>query len=269
MLQPFRPAVARSERSYPWIAVASAINLSALTNLYTEQMSPIRVVMRDLEVSMGTRTHLVALGTIGILAILQSNIASAARGCDGPNPDILIADCTDIIQSGSAAPYSLAVAYTNRGVAYAMRRQYDRALEDYGQAIKYDPSFAIAYNNRCYALAQLAKLEEALADCGKALTLTPRDPNFLDSRAYVYLRMGKYAEAIKDYDEALYLSPQLVLSLYGRGVAKFKVGDAAAAGKDLAAAKAIDPDIAKKMVGTGLVIDGTERLSNAAPPRAR
>jgi hypothetical protein len=53
-------------------------------------MSPIRVVMRDLEVSMGTRTHLVALGTIGILAILQSNIASAARGCDGPNPDILI-----------------------------------------------------------------------------------------------------------------------------------------------------------------------------------
>ena len=85
---------------------------------------------------MDARTHLVTLGTIGLLAVLQSNIASAARGCDGPNLDILIADCTDIIQSGSAAPYSFAVAYTNRGVAYAMRGQYGRALEDYGQAIK-------------------------------------------------------------------------------------------------------------------------------------
>jgi tetratricopeptide (TPR) repeat protein len=226
---------------------------------------------------MDARTHLVTLGTIGILAVLQSNIASAAGGCSdqsvewhtGNNADIIIADCKGIIQSGSVGPYFVAAAYVNRGLAYAIKGQYGRALEDYGQAIKSEPYFAVAYNNRCYALAQLVKLEEALTDCQKALTLTPRDPNFLDSRAYVYLRMGKYAEAIKDYDEALLLSPQLVLSLYGRGVAKFKVGDSAAAGKDLAAAKGIDPDIAQKMVGTGLVVDGTERLSNAAPPRAR
>ena len=205
---------------------------------------------------MCARTHLVALGTIGVFAILQSDIASAAGGCDGPNPDTAIASCTHIIQSGSGGgTYFLAGVYANRGLAYATKGQYGRALEDYGQAIKSVPDFALAYNNRCYALAQLVKLEEALKDCQKALTLTPRDPNFLDSRAYVYLRMGKYAEAIKDYDEALLLSPQLALSLYGRGVANFKSGDTVAAAKDFEAAKVVDPDIAKKMAAVGVAVD--------------
>jgi hypothetical protein len=35
---------------------------------------------------MDARTHLVTLGTIGILAVLQSNIASAAGGCSGCVP---------------------------------------------------------------------------------------------------------------------------------------------------------------------------------------
>lgn len=206
---------------------------------------------------MGARKRLVELGAVGLLAFLwihPTTAASELGHCGTADPNISIAYCNAVIES-SNAPFTLAMAYSNRGLAYAQKGQYSNALADYAQAIKYDPDFPLAYNNRCYVLGQLMKLEEALADCQKAVTLSPHTPHILDSRGYVYLRMGKYSEAIRDYDEALRISPNKVFSLYGRGVAELKSGNAAAAAKDLAAAKTIDPDIAKKMAIADVNVD--------------
>jgi Flp pilus assembly protein TadD len=38
-------------------------------------------------------------------------------------------------------------AYICRGLAYADRGDYDRAIADYSQAIKLDPNYALARNN--------------------------------------------------------------------------------------------------------------------------
>ena len=41
-----------------------------------------------------------------------------------------------------------ALAYNNRGAAYAELGQYQRAIEDYNEAIRLRPEDALAYNNR-------------------------------------------------------------------------------------------------------------------------
>jgi tetratricopeptide (TPR) repeat protein len=52
---------------------------------------------------------------------------------------------------------NLALAFNDRGNAYANKGQYDRAIQDYDQAIKLDPNLALAINNRAAAIAKLNK----------------------------------------------------------------------------------------------------------------
>jgi tetratricopeptide (TPR) repeat protein len=70
-----------------------------------------------------------------------------------------------------------AVAFLNRGVAYAYKGQYDRAIQDCDQAIRFDPNFAVAFSNR--GLAKRAKGDSAGgdADIAKAKQLNPNVGN--------------------------------------------------------------------------------------------
>jgi tetratricopeptide (TPR) repeat protein len=58
----------------------------------------------------------------------------------GSNPDLAIGACTTIIQSGKEATQGLASAFNNRGIACAKKGQYDRAIQDYDQALLLDPN---------------------------------------------------------------------------------------------------------------------------------
>ena len=66
-------------------------------------------------------------------------------------------------------------AYYNRGSAHDERRQFRRAIADYGMAIQIQPNYVEAYFNRGVALEKTGDKIRALADYRKAAELRPGD----------------------------------------------------------------------------------------------
>src|SRR5512132_3601446 len=103
----------------------------------------------------GLRSRLLALS---VLTLTARPVAAAGRelteewrrcrGDDVRSSEVAIQSCTVIIRSGREKGAKLAAAYYNRATAYRVEGWYDRAIEDYDQAIRLDPKHAIAYNDR-------------------------------------------------------------------------------------------------------------------------
>ena len=55
-------------------------------------------------------------------------------------PDRRVAACTAVIESGRETKHDQAVAFTTRGTAYYRKRDLDRAIADYSEAIRLDPN---------------------------------------------------------------------------------------------------------------------------------
>jgi len=129
--------------------------------------------------------------------------------CSAPEPDLSIEGCTAMIQSGKEMPENLAIAFYNRGTAYTRTGEYDRAIADFDQAIRLNPTYAEAFTNRGAA----------------------------------YNGKGKYGRAIQDFDQAIALSPNYATAFYARGVALSALGKQARAAADFAKARQLNPDL--------------------------
>ena len=64
-----------------------------------------------------------------------------------------------------------AAIHNNRGVAYAEKGDYDRAIEGYTKAIELKPAFAEAYNNRGEAWLHLGEWENARSNLTVAVVM--------------------------------------------------------------------------------------------------
>src|SRR5262245_34351868 len=110
------------------------------------------------------------LGTAGISGLARRSPAALA----GPDPvcepgqrittDVQIGGSTAVLQSSRDTAAYRAIAYCNRGHAYATMEDYDRAIVDYSEAIRLNPSFAGAYNNRAWAYFKAGKAADGLPD---------------------------------------------------------------------------------------------------------
>ena len=151
---------------------------------------------------------------------------------------------------------TMATAFDNRGRAYSEQNQIERAVADFDEAIRLNPNSAVALHNRCWARVVIGHLTDALSDCNESLRLNPNNAVTLGTRGFVYLKAGVFDKAIGDYDAALQDNPKMVglkkaVVLYGRGLAKEKQ-DRSGADTDISAAKAITPDIAEQFASYGV-----------------
>src|SRR5207237_4158830 len=76
----------------------------------------------------------------GFAVLLWTGKENWRQQCTDTRPDVRIAGCTAIIAGGGDKPVNLAIAAYNRGLAYAEREDYDRAIEDFDRVIKLDPN---------------------------------------------------------------------------------------------------------------------------------
>ena len=78
----------------------------------------------------------------------------------------------------------------NRGLAYADKEDYDRAIADYDKALELDPKDATAYNNRGFTYDKKGDYDKAIADYNKALELDPKDATAYNNRG-IHLRQQR------------------------------------------------------------------------------
>jgi tetratricopeptide (TPR) repeat protein len=111
-----------------------------------------------------------AAGVI-VSALSAVALADDKRDClDNKDHDLRIQVCSAIIQRDPRDP----IAYHNRGSAYGLKGDLDRAISDYNKAITLNPNYAPAYNGRGRAYASKGDYTHAVADVTKATELAPK-----------------------------------------------------------------------------------------------
>ena len=172
----------------------------------------------------------------------QSRDENWARCKDIHNdPDLRIGTCTAIIRSGRETTKNLAAAFSNRGIAYYDKGQYDRAIEDFDQAIGLDPKFALAFSSRGNAYYGKGQYDRAIEDYDQAIGLDPKDAAAFNNRGTAYRGKGEYDRAIQDYDQAISLDPKYALGFNNRGIAYCYKGQYDRAIQDYDQAISLDP----------------------------
>ena len=119
-----------------------------------------------------------------------------------------------------------ATVYFYRGNAYNYKKKYDRAIEDYNQALQLNPKYAEAFYSRGNAYNKKGEYDRAIADFNQALLLNPKDAEAFNNRGIAYRNKGEYDRAIADFNQALLLNPKYAEFLYNnRGIAYGKKGE--------------------------------------------
>jgi tetratricopeptide (TPR) repeat protein len=123
------------------------------------------------------------------------------------------------IESGDLPHPDLFFAFNNRGNAHAARGDYDRALQDYSQALRLNPKYAGAMRNRGSVYVRKGDYERAIRDYSEAARLDPDDPHALIGRGFVYCQKQQFDRAVQDFDAALGICPTCPRALSGRAAA--------------------------------------------------
>jgi tetratricopeptide (TPR) repeat protein len=159
--------------------------------------------------------------------------------------DQRISSCTALIQSGQLSGARMSWAYSNRGFAYTDKKDYELAIADFDQAIRFDPKDARTYNNRGNAYADKGDIDRAIADYDQAIRLDPNNVFAFFNRGNNYGEMKDYDRAIADFEQVIRLDPKYAPAYYGRGMSKRARGDIAGGNADIAHARELDPNLGR------------------------
>ena len=131
------------------------------------------------------------------------------------------------------------LAYCNRGNTYSDHGYFDKAISDYNEAIRLDPNYTLAYYDRGNAYYRHGNLDKAISDYSEAIRLDPKYAPAYNNRGNAYADHGNLDKAISDYNEAIRLDPKYAPAYYNRGTAYLRTGNRAKANADFAKAKRI------------------------------
>jgi tetratricopeptide (TPR) repeat protein len=87
--------------------------------------------------------------------------------------DAIISRCDSLIGDEKNARPDRIRAVLARAAAYDRKQQYDRAIADYGTALRLDPAQADAFNHRGEVWRKKGDRPRALADFGAAIRINP------------------------------------------------------------------------------------------------
>lgn len=143
------------------------------------------------------------------------------------------------------------LGYFIMALVWCDKKEYDKAIMNYTEALKLKPDFADAYYNRGAAWQNKKEYEEANSDYDKAIInynkIIEKDPKYPDAyygRGNSWYNKKEYDKAIVDYTKVIEISSdsEIALALYNRGLAWVAKKEYDKAIKDYTNAIETEPD---------------------------
>ncbi|MEK7486553.1 MAG: tetratricopeptide repeat protein, partial [Planctomycetota bacterium] len=139
------------------------------------------------------------------------------------------------------------------GNALLQKKDFERAIQRYQQALEFNPEDIKALLNRGVAYAALHKREEAMQDYDAVLQKSPQRVEAYSNRGLLYLEMGQLEIALQNFEQAIQYSPLSAECYLNRGFARSKQGDREFAFSDYDQALLLNPYDAKIYIARGLL----------------
>ncbi|MGA2137857.1 MAG: tetratricopeptide repeat protein, partial [Verrucomicrobiia bacterium] len=137
------------------------------------------------------------------------------------------------------------------------------AIEQFEQALRFDPDKAEAHYNLGVALAQTGKPREAIEQLERAVRIKPDYPDAHYNLGVTFRQMGRIEEAMGHWEEALRLKPDLAEAHNNLGLALAQTGRVPEAIEHLEQALRIKPDSAEAHNNLGMVLEQAGRIQEA------
>jgi lipoprotein NlpI len=168
-----------------------------------------------------------------VISLLQ-----AARNAEkNGDHDEAVKQFTAVIAAGTSPSDmpGVAVAYLGRGAIYTAQKKYDAAIDDFGAAVKINPSLAKAYTPLAQMLADRRELVYAEKIWGLAIGAGTPTAETYYNRGLIRDDLGRHAEAQADFGKAIAMgdTPKSVAGYYAdRGSSHWSAHELTAALKD-------------------------------------
>ncbi len=123
----------------------------------------------------------------------------------GNDPDY----CTSALRNEYMSLADQAATYSNRGIIYSRRGEYEKALADHSMALSLVPGLAQVHINRGNVYHHLQQYESALVEYQAAAALED-PPDYLPyyNAGLTLLKLKREKEAVEMLEKALALAPE-------------------------------------------------------------
>jgi tetratricopeptide (TPR) repeat protein len=141
------------------------------------------------------------------------------------NPGLKISACTRILAAANLPNDVKVFGHHHLGVGLLLQQNFDRAIVEFNEALRVDPTYVKSLNSRGNAWRGKGELDNAIADYNEAIRL---DPNFsfpYNGRASAFLNKGEFDRATDDYSQVIRLDPSLAAPYSNRALAWRGKGD--------------------------------------------
>ena len=163
--------------------------------------------------------------TFAAAAVILGFLGAAALAAVDPMLDCLsednqrrISGCSTLIDTPGLPQEQRSLAHGMRALAYSLLGLFDKALQDYDEALKINPDYPLALNNRAWSYYKLGRPRDGIADVEKALQISPASPYALDTRAHIRQALGDAKAAFDDYDLAMRAGGASIVKMYQCGL---------------------------------------------------
>ena len=116
----------------------------------------------------------VMLGFLGVAAL--ATVDDPMLDCLSEDNQRRISGCTTLIDTPGLPQEQRSLAHGMRALAYSLLGLFDKALQDYDEALKINPDYPLALNNRAWSYYKLGRPRDGIADVEKALQISPGQP---------------------------------------------------------------------------------------------